>query len=139
MLIGLNLPGQHRPARRSPQSQALGFLRIQAQANLLDVQNDVGDVLQHPMDRGELVLHAGNLDGHKGRPLQRGEQHSPQSVADGGAVAPLQRFTDELAVGGAGGFFFTRDLFRLDQLGPVARVDKAFACFISMRTPGYFE
>jgi hypothetical protein len=46
--------------------------------DLLQVQDDVGDVLDHVGHRGELVERAVDADGRDGRALERREQHPAQ-------------------------------------------------------------
>ena len=85
------------------------------------------------------MLHAGNLHRHKGSTLQGGKQHTTHGIADGGAVTSLQRFANKLAVRAAGRVFVAQDLVGLDELVPVARIDKAFALFDKHEAPAYFE
>ena len=61
----------------------------------LHVQHDVGDVLDHAFGRGELVLHALDLDGGRLCAVKRVEKHAAQTVAQRVAVAALQRLDDE--------------------------------------------
>ena len=65
----------------------------------LDVEDDVGDVLDDAGDGGDLVLHALDLDAGDGTAFQAGQQDAAQAVADGHAEAALERLGDELAVG----------------------------------------
>ena len=74
--------------------------------DLLQVQNDVGHVLDHAVNGGEFVHRAVDLDGGDGRAFERGEQHAAQRVADGVAVTGFKRFGDEFGVGVGGGCFF---------------------------------
>ena len=57
------------------------------QRDLLQVEDDVGRVLDHAGDGRELVQHALDPDGGDGRALDRGEQHAPHRVPDGRAEA----------------------------------------------------
>ena len=139
MLIGLNLGGRNRPFAVNAKRQALRFVRVHAQTHLLDVQHHVGHVFEDAVDGGELMLHAGNLHRHKGSTLQGGKQHTTHGIADGGAVTSLQRFANKLAVRAAGRVFVAQDLVGLDELVPVARIDKAFALFDKHEAPAYFE
>ncbi len=77
----------------------LGLIAGVLDDQALDVQDDVGDVLDHAGDGGDLVLHALDLDARDGTALQAGEQDAPQAVADGDAEAALERLGVELAVG----------------------------------------
>jgi hypothetical protein len=70
---------------------ALGTLAFHLDGDFLDVQDDVGDVLAHAGDRGELVQHAVDLDGGHGRATQRREKHAAQRVAERQAEAALER------------------------------------------------
>src|SRR5581483_9742073 len=65
----------------------------------LNVEDDVGHVLDDAGDRADLVLHALDLDLRDGAALEAGQQDAAQAVADGDAEAALERLGDELAVG----------------------------------------
>jgi hypothetical protein len=63
----------------------------------LDVEDDLGDVLLDPGDRGELVQHAVDADaGDRGAGDAR-QQGATQGVAEGVAEAGLERLDDEPA------------------------------------------
>ena len=66
----------------------------------LDVEHDVGDVLDHAGQGGEFVLGAVQLDLRDRAAFQAGQEDAPQAVADGHAEAALEGLGDELAVGG---------------------------------------
>ena len=51
------------------------------EAELLDVQDDLGDVLLDPRDRGELLIDVPDLDGRHRRTLERGQEDTPEGVA----------------------------------------------------------
>ena len=61
----------------------------------LHVQNDVSDILDYALGRGELVLHALDLDGGRLRAVKRGEKNATQRVAERVAIAALERLDDE--------------------------------------------
>src|SRR5262249_33216260 len=84
-LVSLDAEGARRIA---------GVLDHQA----LDVENDVGDVLDDAGDGADLVLHALDLDARDGAAFQAGQQDTAQTVADGDAEAGPERSGDELAV-----------------------------------------
>src|SRR5262249_15493288 len=65
----------------------------------LDVEDDVGDILDNAGDGGDLVLNALDLDARDGAALEAGKEDTPQAVADGDAEAALERLGVELAVG----------------------------------------
>ena len=62
-----------------------------AEHETLHVQDDVGDILDHVGNRGELVLGAIDLDGLDGCTLERGKQHAAQGVTQRVAIPALQR------------------------------------------------
>src|SRR5258706_9098555 len=77
--------------------ERLGVVAVQLQGNLLEVEDDVGRVLDHAGDRRELVQHAVDLDRGDRRALNRRQQHPAQGVADGGAEAALEGLRVEAA------------------------------------------
>src|SRR5512133_789430 len=70
-----------------------------AQAQLLDVEDDVGDVLLHALDGRELVQDAVDLDGRDRGARDGRQQGAAQRVAKGVAEAGLQRLDDEPRAG----------------------------------------
>jgi hypothetical protein len=62
---------------------------------LLEVQDDLGDVLDDALHRGELVLVPLDLDAGDGRARDGRQQRAPQRVAEGVAEAGLQGLDDE--------------------------------------------
>ena len=87
-----------------------GLVELGADHELLQVQDDVGDVLGHLRDRRELVQHAVDPDRRDGRAGDRRQQRAPQRVAERVAESRLQRLDGELRAGRR------EDLFR--DLGP---------------------
>src|SRR5699024_2703902 len=63
--------------------------------DVLDVQNDLGDVFFHALDGGELVEHSVDADGGDGGTGDGGEQGPAQGVTQGVAEAGLEGFDDE--------------------------------------------
>ena len=97
--VGLDVTSRHDPLTGGLDIDGFDPFAVQLGDDALDVQNDLGHVLLHPGDGGELVLDAGDFHrGHCGAG-QRGQKNAAQGVANGGAVAPLQRLYDILAVG----------------------------------------
>jgi hypothetical protein len=87
--------------------------------SLLDVEDDVGHILAHSRDRGELVQHAVDVYGGDRRALQRGKQHPAQGIAERHAKAALERLGDHrrhLVPLPAG---LDLELARLDQVLPI--------------------
>ena len=66
-----------------------GILSLEHQA--LHVQDDVGNILDHVGDGGELMLGAIDLNRLNGSALERGQQHAAQRVTERVAVAALER------------------------------------------------
>jgi hypothetical protein len=106
------------------QGQALGALAFHAQGDLLDVEDDVGDVLAHSGEAAELMEHALDADRGDGCALQRGQEHAAQRVAERHAEAALERLGDEhaAAAGVAAGLLAFERVGLLEFL-PVLRVD----------------
>ena len=65
----------------------------------LQVEHDVGHVLDHAGQSGEFVLRAGDFHRGDGGAFERGEEHAAERVADGVAVAGLKGFGDKFGVG----------------------------------------
>ena len=65
----------------------------------LDVQDDIGDILDNAFGGRELMLHAIDLDRGRFRAVQRREQHTAHAVSQRIAIAALQRFHDETRYG----------------------------------------
>jgi hypothetical protein len=72
---------------------------VQFDVDFLQVEYDVRDVFRDARQRRELVLHALDFDRGDRRTLQRRQQYAPERIANGRAVATLERLADELAVG----------------------------------------
>jgi hypothetical protein len=68
--------------------------------NLLQVEDDVGDVLDDAVDGLEFVVNAVDLDRADRAALDGAEEHAAERVADGVSVTGLERLGDELGVGG---------------------------------------
>jgi hypothetical protein len=73
---------------------------VQLHHHALEVEDDVDDVLLHPLDRGVLVQHAGNLDLGGGVAGHRREQDAAQRVSERVAVAALEGLHDHLRMRG---------------------------------------
>jgi hypothetical protein len=73
----------------------LGGVRVHAAHDLLEVEDDVGDVLLHPRDRGELVGNALDPHARDSGPGKGRQQHSPQRVAERVAEAAVKRLDRE--------------------------------------------
>ena len=73
----------------------LGRLAVQDADELLEVEDDVGDVLADARQRRELVRDALDLDRGHGGALERREQHAAQRVAERVAEAAVERLDHE--------------------------------------------
>ena len=97
-------------------------LAVKDADELLQVEDDVGDVLADARKRRELVRDA--LDLHRGDrgTLQRGEEHTAQRIAERVAEAPIERLDHEDAT--VLGHFLVRDLRHLE-------IGRAYCQFVS--------
>ena len=90
--------GTRHRARTLRRHMRRGFLDIIVQCGehkTLDIQDDIGDILDDAFGRRELMLHTLDLDGGGFRTIQRGEQNAAHAVAQRVAVPTLERFHDE--------------------------------------------
>ena len=118
--VGDDVAGPDGTRLRGVDLDRPGHIAVELQADALEIQDDVRHVLLHARDGGELVEDLVEAHGHDGRPLDRGEQHAPQGVAQRDAVAPLERLDGEFRVGLAVGLLVDLDPFRPDQAAPVS-------------------
>ncbi len=95
--VGFNHSRSDHAGLVGAQIERLRTLARQLEGNLLEVQDDVGGILDHAGDGLELVQYA--LDANRGDrgALDRTEQGAAQGVADGGAKAALKGLGAELA------------------------------------------
>src|ERR1700743_2264125 len=75
---------------------AMSVVALRGDHQLLEVEDDVGDVLLDPRHGRELVQHALDADRGNRGPRDGGQQRAPQRVADGVAEARLERLDREL-------------------------------------------
>ena len=68
----------------------------------LQIEHDVGHVLDHAGQGGEFVLRAGDFHRGDRGAFERRKQHAAEGISDGVAVAGLKRLGDELGVGFSG-------------------------------------
>ena len=89
---GLDVGRRHgtRPLLRDVHLD-FGRLAVESRNEVLQVQDDVGDVLADARQGSELVRRPLDLDGRDGRALQGGEQHTAQRVAEGVTKAAVER------------------------------------------------
>ena len=73
------------------------FFQLATEADLLESQDDVGHVLDNSGERRELMVDTVDLDRRDSIAFERREKEATQSVADGCAVAGLQRTEFESA------------------------------------------
>ena len=92
---GLDVAGLGHARAFLLQHHALHALGMLAERDLLDVEDDVGHVLAHAGDRGELVQHAVDMHRGDGRALKRGQQHAAKRVAERQPEAALERLGDD--------------------------------------------
>ena len=118
------------PRLVDPQVERLGGVDVHLQRNLLQVQDDVGRVLDHAGDRRELVQHAVDLDRRDRRAFNRRQQHAPQGVADGRAEPALERLRVEPSEP-----IRERLALELQPLGPLKTFPEHVSSYLSIRRP----
>src|SRR5216684_669344 len=69
----------------------LGQVGVELDGHLLEVEDDVGGILDHAGDRRKFVQHAFDLHGGDGRAFNGTEQRATQRVSNGRAPAALKR------------------------------------------------
>jgi hypothetical protein len=77
-------------------------LAVHLEGDALEVQQNVDDILLHPLDRRVLVDHAADRDFGRRIADHRRQQDAAQRVAERMAVAALERLHDDLGVQGGG-------------------------------------
>lgn len=90
--------GTRDRARTLRRHMCRGFLDVIVQRGehkTLDVQDDIGDILDDALSRRELMLHTLDLDGGSFRTIQRGEQNAAHAVAQRVAVTAFERLDHE--------------------------------------------
>ncbi len=103
---------------RLPDRDRLRSRRVHPQTDLLQIQDHVRHVFEHPRNRGEFVQHVLDPDRGDRGPLQRGQEDTAQRIPKSETEAPLERRALELAIG-LGKTFLHLDLARADQVSPV--------------------
>src|SRR5690606_14140106 len=91
----LNVPRGDVARTLLAQVHADRLVVLGADAQLLDVQDELDHVLLDAGDRGELVQYAVNLDAGDRRTRNRAEQGTPQRVAERVTEARLERLNSE--------------------------------------------
>src|SRR5262249_23617901 len=64
----------------------------------LDIQDDIGHVLDNPRNRADLVLYSLDLDPGHSAAFQARQKDAAQAVANGHTKAALERFSSEFAI-----------------------------------------
>jgi hypothetical protein len=101
---------------------SLRLVRVHAQFNLLEVQDDVRDILVDTRDAGEFVENSQRfveLHTDNGCTVDRRQQNPPERVPDGDAEAALQRLCIEAGIGVRIRVFHYLQLGRFYDLFPV--------------------
>ena len=98
--VGLQVGGGDLGRALDVEAQRHGLVAVADDDEVLEVQDDVGDVLDDAADGVELVERLVEADLGDGGAGDRREQHAAERVADGVAEAGLERADDEpLTVG----------------------------------------
>src|SRR5699024_9359134 len=99
LAVGLDVAGGDLALTRCVDIHRFHALAVKSCNDLLHVQHDLGDVFLDTGNGAELMLDTGDLDGGRGGTGQRRQQDPSEGVAQGRAVAALQRFHHVFAVG----------------------------------------
>src|SRR6201999_1675413 len=91
---GLDVAGGHGARTLLLHDHAFGAFALHLDRDVLDVEDDVGDILTNARNRGELVQHAVDVHRLHGSALQRGQQDAAQRVAERLTEAALERLGD---------------------------------------------
>jgi hypothetical protein len=83
--------GQDGPGTALGQPELDRVGREALHAELLDVEDDLGDVLLDARDRRELLVNVADLERRHSRSFQGRQEDTTEGVAEGDAVASLQR------------------------------------------------
>ena len=97
--IGLEVPGDDVFLPPHIHPEELGLVAVQLERQFLEVEDDLGHVLDDPGDGRELVQDVLDLDRGDGRARNRGQQDPTQGVPQGDPEPPLERLHDKLPVG----------------------------------------
>ncbi len=81
------------------EADRVGLVSLDPEERLLQVEDDVGDVLDDARQRGELVQRALDRDVGDRRALERRQEHAAKRHAEGRAEATLERLAGKLSVG----------------------------------------
>ncbi len=107
------------------------FARVQADRDLLEIQQDVDHVFLHAFDAGVLVQYAVDLSLGDGAAGHGRQQHAAQRVAQGMAEATLEGLDHDLRLLGVGGGDF--DDARLQEFANGC-LHGRFTCLVAVRT-----
>ena len=100
VVVTLDVAGTDRARALLRQAQLGRLARVEAQRNLLEVQQDLDDVLLDALDAGVFVQHALDLGLGDRAAGHRRQQHAPQRVAERVAETALERLDDHAGVAG---------------------------------------
>ena len=119
--IGLQIAGLQFTRARHLETGIELVVGVHLEADLLQVEDDLADILEHAGNRAELVENPFDLDrGHRGT-LQARKERSTERVPHRQAETSLQRLDRELAVAIGGGCLVQLDGFRHLEVLPLHR------------------
>jgi hypothetical protein len=96
--VGLNLAAHHFAGLIDGNAHRFEALAHDLERNLLQVEDDVGGVLDHARNGAELMLHAFDANCRDGRAFDGAEQDAAQAIADSSAAAALKRLGRKHAI-----------------------------------------
>ena len=74
----LDVPGGHFALFVYAERKLAGFMILSFEFHALEIEDDVGHVLDHAWQRGEFMLRPGDFHRRDGRAFERGEQDAPE-------------------------------------------------------------
>src|SRR6266702_1829281 len=96
--VSLDHAGGNDARRIGAKVESLWAVACELEGNLLEVEDDVGCVLNDSADGLELVQHALDTDGGDCRALDRGEQGTAKGIADRGTEAALKWLSGKFSI-----------------------------------------
>ena len=96
--ILLDVARRHLTGLADVENERLRLVGVELERNALEVEDQIGRILDDARQRGELVQYTVDLDGGDRRALDGRQQNAAHGVPDGHCKATLERLREELAV-----------------------------------------
>ena len=112
ILVQLDVAGGNFAFFVRGEKESLRVAAVGLEKNLLEVQHQIGDILDDSVHGGKFVLRAIHFDGSDGRALEGGEQNAAERIADGVTVTGFKGLGEKLRVRIRGGGVLAGQPFR---------------------------